>query len=58
MQGEMIQYLTLEVPVCRYTSFKCDKVFKHGASKICGRQFLKNLKGYCLLKQSLYLQTF
>ena len=26
----------------------CDKVFKNGASKICGRQLLKNLKGYGL----------
>ena len=28
----------------------CDKVFKNGPSKICGRQPLKNLKGYGLLK--------
>ena len=27
-----------------------DKVFKNGPSKICGRQSLKNLKGYGLLK--------
>ena len=27
-----------------------DKVFKSGPSKICGRQCLKNLKGYGLLK--------
>ena len=26
-----------------------DKVFKNGASKICGRQPLKNLKGYGLI---------
>ena len=26
-----------------------DKVFKNGASEICGRQPLKNLKWYCLL---------
>ena len=26
-----------------------DKVFKNGPSKICGRQPLKNLKGYGLL---------
>ena len=26
-----------------------DKVFENGPSKICGRQFLKNLKGYGLL---------
>ena len=29
---------------------KWDKVFKSGPSKICGRQPLKNLKGYGLLK--------
>ena len=28
-----------------------DKVFKNGPSKICGRQPLKNLKGYGLLEQ-------
>ena len=27
-----------------------DKVFKNGPSKICGRQHLKNLKGYGLLR--------
>ena len=27
---------------------KWDKVFKNGASKICGRYPLKNLKGYGL----------
>ena len=30
-----------------------DKVFKRGPSKICGRQPLKNLKGYGLPKQIL-----
>ena len=35
---------------------KRDKVFKNGPSKICGRQTLKNLKGYCLLKA--VFQTF
>ena len=30
-----------------------DKVFKSGPSKICGRQPLKNLKGYGLLKQGM-----
>ena len=33
-----------------------DKVFKDGPSKICGRQPLKNLKGYGLLKQTISLQ--
>ena len=28
-----------------------DKVFKNGPSKICGRQPLKNLKGYGLLRK-------
>ena len=31
----------------------CDKVFKNEPGKICGRQPLKNLKGYGLLKQVL-----
>ena len=30
--------------------FKWDKVFKDGPSKTCGRQPLKNLKGYGLLE--------
>ena len=30
---------------------KSDKVFKIALSKFCGRQPLKNLKGYGLLKQ-------
>ena len=29
---------------------KWNKVFKNGPSKICGKQSLKNLKGYGLLK--------
>ena len=32
------------------TKGKWDKVFKSGPSKICGRQPLKSLKGYGLLK--------
>ena len=37
-----------------------DKVFKNGASEICGRQPLKNLKRYGLPKQTSrpYLFTF
>ena len=35
-----------------------DKVLKSGPSKICGRQSLKNLKGYGLLKQTISLQIF
>ena len=37
---------------------KWDKVFKNGPSKICGRQPLKHLKEYGLLKQTMLLQTF
>ena len=35
-----------------------DKVFKIRRSKFCGRQLLKVFKGYGLLKQTIYLQTF
>ena len=35
-----------------------DKVFKSGLSKFCGRQPLKNFKGYGLLKQTISLQIF
>ena len=35
-----------------------EKAFKNGPSKICGRQSLKNLKGYRLLKQTITLQIF
>ena len=38
--------------------YKWDKVFKNGPSKISGRQSLKNLKGYGLLKQTTSLQIF
>ena len=40
---------TTNVDICQPTCVsccKCDKVFKSGPSKICGRQPLKNLKGY------------
>ena len=33
-----------------------DKVFKNEPSKICGRQPLKNVKGYGLFKQTISLQ--
>ena len=42
----------------------CDKVFKNGPSKICGRQPLKTLKWYSLLKSNFtwsileYLQPY
>ena len=35
-----------------------DKVFKNRLNKFCGRQPLKNLKGYGLLKQTISLQIF
>ena len=35
-----------------------DKVFQNGPSKISGRQPLKNLKDYGLLKQTMPLQIF
>ena len=40
---------TANVDICQPTCVsycKCDKVFKSGPSKICGRQPVKNLKGY------------
>ena len=40
------------------TTYNWDKVLKNGPSKICGRQPLKNLKGYGLLKQTISLQIF
>ena len=35
-----------------------DKVLKNGPSKICGRESLKNLNGYGLLKQTISFQDF
>ena len=35
-----------------------DKVFKSRRNKFCGRQLLKVFKGYGLLEQTIYLQTF
>ena len=40
-----------------HASIMWDKVFKSGPSKICGRQSLKNLNGYGLVKQTISLQT-
>ena len=36
--------------------FKWDNVFNNRPSEICGRQPLKNLKGYVQLKQIISLQ--
>ena len=35
-----------------------DRVFENGQSKICGRQPLKDLKGYRLLQQTISFQLF
>ena len=35
-----------------------DKMFNNGPSKICGRQPLKNLESYGLLKQTIFLEIF
>ena len=35
-----------------------DKVLKNGPSKICGKQPLKNLMGYGLLKGAMSLEIF
>ena len=37
---------------------KRDKVLKSGQSKFCGIQPLINLKGYDLLKQTIFLLVF
>ena len=34
------------------------KILKNGSSKVCGRQCLKNFKGYDLRKQTISLQSF
>ena len=41
--------------LCNYS---WGKVFKGGLSKFCGRQPLKNLKGYGLLKQTISTEIF
>ena len=35
-----------------------DKVFKNGPNKIFGIELLKYLKGYGLLKQTIFVQIF
>ena len=39
-----------QIQVYKFGTIIRDKVFKNGPSKICGRQPLKNLKGYGLLE--------
>ena len=38
--------------------FTWNKVFKNGPSNICGRQPLKTLKGYGMLKQTAVFHKF
>ena len=35
-----------------------DKVFRNGPSEVCGKQLLKNLKGYGLLKHAVLKAVF
>ena len=51
-------YLILTVNIDFALSIIWDKVFKNRPSKLCGRQPLKNLKGYGKLKQTISLQSF
>ena len=44
-------YSKLRIEILGKTCGIWDKVFKNGPSNFCGRQPLKNLKGYGLLKQ-------
>ena len=46
----MLKTFTLTTP---FPNEIWDKVFKSKPNKICGRQPLKNLKGYGLLKQTI-----
>ena len=41
-----------------YLQNKWGEVFKSGPSKIYGRQSLKKLKGYGLIKQTMSLEIF
>ena len=47
-----------QVGCLNFSNYAWDKVFKSGRSKICGRKPLKNLKGYGLLKHTIFLQIF
>ena len=46
----LLAYIQVSLSSKYITGKKWDKVLKNGPSKICGRQPLKNLKGYGLLK--------
>ena len=51
----LCHFVTFPSKICK-SSVIWDKVFKGEPSKTCGRQPLKNLKGYGLLKQTIPLQ--
>ena len=57
LQEKYFKTLKMKATVIRNISI-WDKVFKNGPNRICGRQLLKNLKGYCLLNQIVSLQIF
>ena len=46
------------MPLIRDLHSKWDKVFENGQKKVCGRQPLKDLKKYGLLKKTILIQIF
>ena len=52
------EWLLLQITAVQSQRRIWDKVFKNRPSRICGRQPLKNLMGYALLKQTTLLQIF
>ena len=50
--------MTRSANIRQAVNFKWGKVFKNGPNKIYGRQPLKNLKRYNLLKQTISLKIF
>ena len=50
--------ISMMTKITKNPKMKWDKVFKNGPSEICGRQPLKNLKGYDLLRQTVPPQIF
>ena len=50
----MFIYETIETIKQTIEKDKWDKVFRNGPSEICGRQPLKNLKWYGLIKQMVW----
>ena len=54
-------FTTFHIQAFGYAQYSVDirdKVFGSGPNKICGRQPLKNLKGYSLLKQTISPSNF